>query len=124
MAIFRLGEVSAYDSIDYFLDNLLWSYAFLKRYIYMLVCREGLLRRATCSGWHICYLFPRVAWERLNQYRQRHRCFVGRVFMDQSMGCAVFFYIPLCIGVPNALYLLPKRSFENLDLLFQFKIIA
>lgn len=61
MAIFRLGEVSAYDSIDYFLDNLLWSYAFLKRYIYMLVCREGLLRRATCSGWHICYLFPRVA---------------------------------------------------------------
>lgn len=45
MAIFRLGEVSAYDSIDYFLDNLLWSYTFLKRYIYMLVCREGLLRR-------------------------------------------------------------------------------
>ncbi|HIF6626510.1 hypothetical protein [Kosakonia cowanii] len=40
MAIFRLGEVLAYDSIDYFLDNLLWSYAFLKRYIYMLVCRE------------------------------------------------------------------------------------
>ncbi|EOG6954357.1 hypothetical protein ACLH32_000887 [Yersinia ruckeri] len=41
MAIFRLSEVSAYDSIDYFLDNLLWSYAFLKRYIYMFVCREA-----------------------------------------------------------------------------------
>ena len=120
MAIFRLDEALKYDSIDYFLDDLLWSHAFLKRYIYMLVCREGLLRRATCSGWHICYLFPRVEWERLNQYRQRHRCFVGRVFMDQSMGCAVFFTYPLCIGVPNTLYLLSKRSFENLEI-FYFK---
>lgn len=118
MAIFILGEVSTYDSIDYFLDNLLWSYVFLKRYIYMLVCREGLLRRATCSGWHICYLFPRVAWARLNQYRQRHRFFVGRAFMDQSMGCVVFFYIHLCIGVPNTLCLCLKRSFVNHDFCF------
>lgn len=44
MAVFRLGGVSKYYSNDCFLEGLLWSYAFLIHYIYMLFCRGGLLR--------------------------------------------------------------------------------
>lgn len=55
MAVFRLGGVSKYYSIDYFLEDLLWSYAFLKHYIYMLFCREGLLRVTTRVSYTLLY---------------------------------------------------------------------